>query len=160
MLASNVGISSCYDHCLLSWKTGLKEPKNGTQWWSGGNFSIDSEVAQLCPTLYDAMDCSLPGSSFHGIFQVRVLEWVTISFSRGSSWPRDWTRVSCVAGIRFTVWATREVNFSISRWIVLDVLGVCLEEQVLSQEIVFVLMMNEGKMWFKKWLVILWTCLI
>ena len=40
---------------------------------------------QLCPTLSDPMDCSLPGSSVHGIFQARVLEWVTISSSRGSS---------------------------------------------------------------------------
>jgi len=41
----------------------------------------ESEVAQSCPTLYDPMDCSLPGSSVHGIFQARVLEWVAISFS-------------------------------------------------------------------------------
>ena len=53
-----------------------------------------SEVAQSCPTLCDAMDCSLPRSSIHGIFQARVLEWVTISFSRGSSRPRDQTQVS------------------------------------------------------------------
>ena len=45
---------------------------------------------KLCPTPWDPMDCSLPGSSVHGIFQVRILEWVAISFSRGSSWPRDW----------------------------------------------------------------------
>ena len=51
------------------------------------------------------MDCSLPGSSIHGIFQAIVLEWVAISFSRGSSPPRDWTRVSCIVGRRFTVWA-------------------------------------------------------
>ena len=44
-----------------------------------------SEVAQLCPTLCNPMDCSLPGFSVHGIFQARVLEWVAISFSRGSS---------------------------------------------------------------------------
>ena len=43
------------------------------------------EVAQSCPTLCDPMDCSLPGSSVHGIFQARVLQWVAISFSRGSS---------------------------------------------------------------------------
>ena len=53
-----------------------------------------SEVTQSCPTLSDPMDCSLPGSSIHGIFQARVLEWVAISFSRGSSPPRDRTRVS------------------------------------------------------------------
>ena len=67
-----------------------------------------SEVAQSCPTLCDPMDCSIPGSSVHGIFQAKVLEWVAISFSRGSSWPRDWTLVSHIAGRRFTVWATRE----------------------------------------------------
>ena len=68
----------------------------------------ESEIAQSCPTLCDPIDCSLPGSSIQGIFQARVLEWVAISFSRGSSWPRDRTRVSHIVGRRFTVWATRE----------------------------------------------------
>ena len=54
------------------------------------------------------MDCSLPGSSVHGIFQARILEWVAISFSRGSSQLRDWTLVSCIGGRRFPIWATRE----------------------------------------------------
>ena len=45
----------------------------------------ESEVAQWCPTLCDPMDCSLSGSSVHGIFQARVLEWIAVSFSRGSS---------------------------------------------------------------------------
>ena len=54
------------------------------------------------------MDYSLPGSSIHEIFQARVLQWVAISFSRESSWPRDRTWVSCSAGRCFTVWATRE----------------------------------------------------
>ena len=54
------------------------------------------------------MDCSLPGSSVHGIFQPRVLEWAAISFSRGSSQPRYRTLVSCIADRCFTVWATRE----------------------------------------------------
>ena len=52
----------------------------------------ESEVAQLSLTHCDPMDCSLPGSSIHGIFQARVLEWIAISFSRGSSQPRDRTR--------------------------------------------------------------------
>ena len=64
----------------------------------------------MCPTLCDPMDCSLPGSSIHGIFQAKVLEWVAISFSRGSSWPRDQTRVSHIVGRCSTIWATREVN--------------------------------------------------
>ena len=69
-----------------------------------------SEVTQLCLTPCDPMDCSLPHSSVHGIFQARVLEWVAISFSRGSSQPRDQTRVSHIVGRCFTVWATREVT--------------------------------------------------
>ena len=65
------------------------------------------EVAQSCPTLCDPMDCSLPGYLVRGIYQARVLDWVAISFSRGSSQPRDQTRVSRTAGRCFTVWATR-----------------------------------------------------
>ena len=72
----------------------------------------ESEVTQSCLTLCNLMDCSLPGSSVHGIFQARVLEWMAISFSRRSSRPRDWTRVSCKAGRCFTVWATWEVQGS------------------------------------------------
>ena len=68
----------------------------------------DCEVAQSYPTLYDPTDSILPGSSVHGIFQARVLEWVAISFSRGSSGPRDWTQISDVSGKHFTIWATRE----------------------------------------------------
>ena len=60
-----------------------------------------SKVAQSCPTLCDPMDCSLLGSSVHWIFQSRILEWVAISFSRGSSQPRDWTLVFCIAGRHF-----------------------------------------------------------
>ena len=56
------------------------------------------------------MDCRLSGSSIHGIFQARVLEWVAISFSRGSSRPRDRTRVSCIAGIFFTNLAIKEAQ--------------------------------------------------
>ena len=54
-------------------------------------------VTHLCPTLCNSTDCSSPDSSVHGILQVRILEWVAIPFSRGSSWPRDWTWVSCVS---------------------------------------------------------------
>ena len=63
----------------------------------------EREVAQLCPTLCDPMDCSLSGSSVHGILQARILEWVAISFSRESSQPRDRTRVSCIAGRHFSL---------------------------------------------------------
>ena len=54
-------------------------------------------IAQSCPTVCNPMDYSLPGSSVHGIFQARILEWVAISFSRGSSQPRDGTHVSCIS---------------------------------------------------------------
>ena len=80
-----------------------------TRAWTGGpqrsgeRKEKESEVAQWCPTLCDPMDCSLSGSSIHGIFQARVLEWIAISFSRGSSRPRNRTRVSHIAGRRFTV---------------------------------------------------------
>ena len=69
---------------------------------------IRSEVAQSCPTLWSPMGGSLPGSFIHGIFQERVLGWVAISFSSGSSLSRDWTHVSHIAGRLFTIWATRE----------------------------------------------------
>jgi len=65
-------------------------------------------VAQSCLTLCNPMDCSVPDSSIHGILQARILKWVTIHFSRGSSQPRDWTQLSLIAGRFFTVWATRE----------------------------------------------------
>ena len=67
-------------------------------------------VAQSCPTLCHPMDCSLPGFSVHGTLQARILEWVAIPFPRASSWPRDWTPVSCITGRFFTVWITREVQ--------------------------------------------------
>ena len=56
-------------------------------------------VTQLCPTVCNPMDYSLPDSSIHGIFQARILEWVTISYSRGSSQHMDQTQVSCVSYI-------------------------------------------------------------
>ena len=64
----------------------------------GMKVKSESEVTQSCPTSSDPMDCSLPGSSVHEIFQARVLEWVAISFSRGSSLSRDRTWVFHVVG--------------------------------------------------------------
>ena len=63
-------------------------------------------VIQSCLTLCNPTDCSPPGSLVYGILQARILEWIIITFSRGSSWPRDWTWVSCIAGRFFTIWAT------------------------------------------------------
>ena len=83
-----------------------------TEWWCDYdiNKESESEVAQSCLTLCDPMDCSLPGSSLHGILQARALEWGAIAFSRGSSWPRDRTQVSCIQGRCFNLWATREAH--------------------------------------------------
>ena len=55
-------------------------------------------VTQLCLTLCDSMDCSPPGSSVPGILQAKILEWIAMPFSRGSSQPRDQTQVPCIAG--------------------------------------------------------------
>ena len=63
-------------------------------------------VTQLCLPLCEPMNCSPPGSSAHGILQARILEWVAIPSSTGSSRPRDRTWVSCIAGRFFTFWAT------------------------------------------------------
>ena len=85
--------------------------------WSEGTYSEKSSayglclphvcvlVAQLCPTLWNPMDCSPSGPSVHGILQARILKWVAMPFSSGSFWPRGWTLISCIAGVSF---ATRE----------------------------------------------------
>ena len=75
------------------------------------NFSMCVLVAQLGLTLCDPMDCSPLGYSVHGILQARILEWVSIPFSSGSSQPRDHTWVPCIAGRFFTIWTTREAKF-------------------------------------------------
>ena len=69
-------------------------------------------IAQSCLTLCDPMDCSLPGSSVHGIFQAKILEWVAISCSQGSSQPRDKTVSPAVAGRFFTTSATWEALYN------------------------------------------------
>ena len=81
-LSLHVGCSREYENLVMRYSSDEMKIKS------------ESEVAQLCPTLCDPVDCSPPCSSVHGVFQARVLEWVAISFSRGSSWPRDQTQVS------------------------------------------------------------------
>ena len=71
---------------------------------------VHAKLLQLCPTLFDAMECSLPGSSVHGILQARTLEWVTMPSSRGSSRPRDWT---CVSFVSYT---SRQVLYHWATW--------------------------------------------
>ena len=84
--------------------------------WKGKAKAI---VAQSCPTLCDPTDCSPPGFSVHGILQARILGWVAIPFSRGSSWLSDRTWVSHTAGKFFTIWVTRETLLSLWEWMFL-----------------------------------------
>ena len=65
-------------------------------------------ATKLCSTLWDPMDYGPLGSSVHGISQSRILEWVAISFSRVSSWSRDWTCVLCIGRQILYRWATKE----------------------------------------------------
>ena len=91
-----------------------------SSWWFGGEkgrriirkwWEVCAVlVAQSCQSLCDPMYYSPPGSSVHGILQARILEQVAVPFSRRSSRPRDWTRVSWIASRFFTIWVTREVE--------------------------------------------------
>ena len=82
----------------------LRSDSCGFWWWCF--------FAKLCLTLlWPHGLCSPPGSSVHGISQARILEWVAISSSRGSSWSRDWTQVSCIACEFFTDWVTKEAPY-------------------------------------------------
>ena len=87
-------------------------PSSQLHMWVNTSEWSEVLVAQSCPTPYDPMDWDSPDSSVHGILQA-----VVISFSRGSSWPRDWTQVSCIAGRLFTIWATREAHYSTFIWL-------------------------------------------
>ena len=78
-----------------------------SRWVSGHGCGRAQLVSRVW--LFVTLDCSPPGSSDHGISQARILGGDTIPFSKGSSWPRDWIRVSCITGQFFTVWAPREV---------------------------------------------------
>ena len=88
---------------------------------------VKVKVAQSCPTLWDPMDYT-----FDAILQTRILEWIVFPFSRGSSQPRDWTQVSCIAGGFFTNWAMREAQgrwkwsiFSLLQWVILQYVPCC-----------------------------------
>ena len=89
-----------------------------------GEFNLHSRPWRLCAqscaqlylTLCDPLDCSPPGFSVHGMLQTRILEWVAISFSRGSYRPRDRSQVSCTAGRFFTNWATRKAFMCLRVW--------------------------------------------
>ena len=83
-----------------------------------------SVVTQSYPTLCYHMDCSPPGFSVPKILQARILEWIAIPFFRGSSQPRVWTRVSCIAGRFFIIWATRDAQ----KVLINHILLMCIKE--------------------------------
>ena len=119
--------------CWVSrgWRHPSKVPREGVWSWEawvrpfcracshenwvlhGVDVCVLCSVSQSCQTLWDPMECSPPGSSVYGVLQARILEKVAISSSRGSSQPRDWTRISCVSCLGRRVldhWATWEVD--------------------------------------------------
>ena len=99
----------------------MTEWLNGTEYYNScccttvfGAVLCCAESLQSCLTLCDPMDCSLPGSSVHGILQARILKWVIMPSSRGSSWPSDWTHisdVSCIGRWFFTTSTTLEAQW-------------------------------------------------
>ena len=97
----------------LLWSSGTAKAQLHPRWggaWADRPLSSkrglsEVKVAQSCPTLCDPKDYTV-----HGILQARILQWVAVPFSRGSSQPRDWTQVSRIAGGFFTSWATREAQ--------------------------------------------------
>ena len=98
-----VGFSSCFHFCLQSWMT---ESFSNVFFWSIVLYLAENIEwhqmwvcvrAQSCLTPCDPVDCSLPGSSVHEILQTRILEQAAISYSKGLSWPKDQTHVSCIS---------------------------------------------------------------
>ena len=80
------------------------------------SMKVEVLVAQLCLILCNPMKCNSPGSSVHGIFQARIMEWVAIPFFREASWPRGGNWVSCFACRFFTIWATRKATIVPYYW--------------------------------------------
>ena len=92
---------------LFAWKSSFVIKAESTQAFCllSPRWKVKVKVAQSCPTHCDPMDYKV-----HGILPARTLEWVAYPFSSGSSWPRDRTQVSCMAGGFFTTRATREAQ--------------------------------------------------
>ena len=108
---------SCVRLCATPWTAAHQAPLSmefsRQEYWSGLPFPSPGKWKWKwsCLVMSDSLrpvDCSPPSSSIHGILQTRILEWVAISFSRGSSRPRDWTQVSHIVGKHFNLCATRE----------------------------------------------------
>ena len=100
-------------------------------------------VAQLCPVLHGPIGSSPTDSSVHGILQAKIMEWVAILFSRGSSRPRDQTQVSCISGRFFSIWVIRENYLGISN---LGILRYCLWDRI--AELDRVVVQSLSGVWF------------
>ena len=81
---------------------------NIIQPWKRKKFCHLQQCVSCVQLFCNPIDCSLPGSSVHGISQATILEWIAFSFSRGSSWARDWTCTSCIGRWTLHHWTTRE----------------------------------------------------
>ena len=114
--------------CISSWVKGLKiiSPLPNLVFAFLLSVKKWKSISRFSRVQLFAMDCSPPGSSVHGILQARILEWVAMPFSRGSSWPRDQTQVPCTAGRFFTIWITREASIG-KQMCVYPLSGVCFE---------------------------------
>ena len=118
--------SLCPPFPVLSCVKTLRSCWGDHRWWPQSLASRISQlpviITQSCPTLCDPMHCSPPGSSVYGIVQSRILDWIAIPFSRGSSWPRDRTCISwasCMVGGFFTFWVTGEVQ-EVAGWSLIE----------------------------------------
>ena len=109
-------------------------------------------VTPSCPALWDPMDYRPPGSSVHGIFQARILDWVAIPFSRESSWPRDWTWVSYIESKFFNIWARGKIYMCICVYVCCVCMCVCvilhtyfLKVEMLYQNVYAFILSNVGQ---------------
>ena len=113
LMGEQVKLSKCNPRSPL-WSLGLQiqlESAEGPTSPGTSNFlpletGWSKQAAQSYPTLCDSVDCSSPGSSVLGISQARILEWVAMPSSRGSSKPRDWTHISCIGRWILYHWTT------------------------------------------------------
>ena len=115
---------------VIQWKTPYQLKGSNYRYTVQHRCCHSCLVAKSCPTLSNFMDCSLSGSSVHGISQERILEWVTISSSRGSSWPRDKTCISCTGKWALYHWATWEAP--VQHWMMSE--NITLQERSLTQK--------------------------
>ena len=107
-----MGIWFPFHNQLSLWKSSKKLSLHWIRFCGKSSITLVVQLLNHVQLFCNPMDCSLPGSSVHGILQTKVLEWVAIYFSRVSSWPRNWTHVSCIGRHILYLWAAREAQGS------------------------------------------------